>query len=185
MPALSQRLGMTRFEADEYYRHALDAYAKRDLGLAVDQMNYAIELLPTRSEYFAARGFFQLEDAAYDEAETDFARALEIYPYEMLAHYGRGVIAYRNKDLDAALAHFTAAYRADPNRGETLYYLGLIYLAQGDPAAALDLMVRAQTAFEQAGDKRRVNADRMVRELGKLAQRTAAALARQAGDTSG
>jgi tetratricopeptide (TPR) repeat protein len=183
MPALSQRLGMTRFEADEYYRQALDAYARRDLGLAVDQMNYAIELLPTKSEYFAARGFFQLEDAAYDEAEKDFARALAIFPYEMLAHYGRGVIAYRNKDLDTALAHFTEAYRADPNRGETLYYLGMIYLAKGDPVSALDLMVRAQKAFEAAGDKRKSNADRMVRELGKLAQKTAGVLAKQAGNT--
>ena len=86
MPALNQRLGLTRYEADEHYKRALEAYRKARLHEAVEAMTYAIDLLPTKAEYYATRGFFQLEDGAIAEADGDFARALEIYPYEMLAH---------------------------------------------------------------------------------------------------
>jgi tetratricopeptide (TPR) repeat protein len=176
MPALNQRLGFTRYEADEYYKRALEAYKKGQFDDAIDAMTDAIELLPTKSEYYAARGFFQLEDGARSEAEADFDQALKLYGYEMLAHYGRGMIAYKDKAWDEAVQHFTTAFRCDPQRGETLYYLALTYLQKQEPAAALNLMVKAQEAFEKANDKRKSNAERWVRELGRLVEKSAALL---------
>jgi tetratricopeptide (TPR) repeat protein len=177
MPALNQRLGFTRYEADEYYKRALDAYKKRDFDAAYDAMTDAIELLPTKAEYFAARGFFHLDDGEYKEAQADFEQALKFHPYEMLAHYGRGMIAYKDKKWDEALEHFMSAYKCDPNRPETLYYIAMTYFQRAEPASALNVMVRAQAAFEAVGDKRKALADRWVRELGKLAEKTSALLA--------
>lgn len=178
MPALNQRLGFTRYDADQYYKQALEHYRKGKFDEAIDAMNSAIELLPTKSEYFAARGFFQLEDGARSEAEQDFAKSLKLYRYEMLAHYGQGVLAYKDESWDEALAHFTEAYKSDPNRAETLYYLALTYLQKGETAAALNVMTRAQAAFEATNDKRKSYADRWMRELAKLAEKTAGLLAR-------
>lgn len=171
--ALNRRLGFTRFEADEYYQQALTAYKKGDFDTAYDTVTRAMELVPVNAEYVAARGFFQLEDGALEEASADFAAALAIDPYEMLAHYGRGVIAYKHEAWDDALAHFMKAYYADQGRGETLYYIALTYLRLKQPVDALNWMHQAQAALDQRGDKRARTAERWLRELGKLAEKTA------------
>ncbi len=167
MTRLVQRLGLTRYEADEYYKQALAAYQKRHLDEAILAMERAIELLPTNAEYYAARGFFYLEDGVKDKAGEDFEAALRHYPYETLAHYGRGVIAYASKNWDEALAHFTDAYRSRPERPETLYYLALTYHHKGQNAQALGLMQQANAHFEQADDKRKADSGRWLRELEK------------------
>jgi tetratricopeptide (TPR) repeat protein len=167
MARLTQRLGFTRYEADEYYKQALEAYHKRRFDDAIDAMNNAIEVLPTRSEYFATRGFFFLEDGVKDKALADFEKALKLYRYEMLAHYGRGVIAYNDRNWDEALAHFTDAYRADPKRPETLYYLAIIYHRKGNNDGARQLMEQALAGFEAANDRRKGDAQKWVREFTK------------------
>ena len=43
MPPINQRLGFTRFEADEYYKQALEAFKKNDFDNAIDAMKNAIE----------------------------------------------------------------------------------------------------------------------------------------------
>jgi tetratricopeptide (TPR) repeat protein len=167
MARLTQRLGFSRYEADEEYKLALDAYAKRKFDDAILHMDKAIERLPTKSEYFAARGFFYLEDGVKQKAQADFEKALKIYRYEMLAHYGRGVIAYDDKNWDEALAHFTDAYRADSKRPETLYYLALVYHRKGNNDGARQLMEQALAGFEAANDRRKADATRWLKEFQK------------------
>lgn len=165
MARITQRLGLTRYEADEYYKQALEAYKKRKLDEAILAMESAIELLPTNSEYYAARGLFYLQDGIREKAQEDFETALKHYPYEALAHYGRGMIAYESHNWEEALAHFTDAYRAKPDRPETLYYLALVYHRKGMNPQALQLMQQAQAIFEERGDKRRTDAGRWVKTL--------------------
>jgi tetratricopeptide (TPR) repeat protein len=143
MARLAQRFGLTRYEADEYYKQALLAYGKKNLNEAILAMERAIELLPRNSEYYAARGFFYLEDGVVNKANEDFERALALHPYETLAHFGRGMIAYHAKNWEEALAHFTDAYHADPNRAETLYYLALVHHHRQNNAQALAIMQQA------------------------------------------
>lgn len=183
MPRLNQRLGLTRYDADENYKRALDAYKKSDFDNAIDAMNTAIESLPNHAEYYAARGFMYLEDGEEKRAQEDFEQAIKHYRYEMLAHYGLGMLSYKNAqkskdvaDLDSAIIHFTNAHRANPNRAETLYYLSLTYYHKGDYAHAVQFMISAQAAFEQAGDKRKTNADRWIREFQRMVERTQAML---------
>ncbi len=168
MARLTARFGLTRYEADEHYKMALDAYKKRNLEEALLNLERAIELLPGNSEYYAARGFMYLEDGVKDKALADFEEAVKRHPYEVLAHYGRGVIAYQNKNWDEALAHFNDAYVGDPKRPETLYYLGLVHHRKDDNATALGWMQQAQEGFKSSNDKRRADAGRWVRELQKL-----------------
>lgn len=168
MARLTQRLGLTRYEADEHYKKALLAYTKRNLEEAILSMEQAITLLPTNAEYYAARGLLYLEDGLDQKARDDFEEALRHYPYETLAHYGRGVIAYRSKNWDEALAHFTDAYRADPKRPETLYYLALTHHHMGQNRQALAYMRQAAALFEATNDKRKNDAARWIRSLEKL-----------------
>ncbi|MDX2139984.1 MAG: tetratricopeptide repeat protein [Chloroflexota bacterium] len=178
MPSFNQRMGFSRYEADEYYRRALDAFKKRDFDAAIDAMNDAIELVPRKAEYVAARGFMYLEDGEQKKALEDFHSALVINRYEMLAHYGRGMIAYKDQNWDEALAHFKDAYYADQQRPETLYYLGLVYIHKSDLANAINFLERARQAFEAGGDKRRGDAERWLKDIQRTAQRQGGGLLR-------
>ncbi|NWG18420.1 MAG: tetratricopeptide repeat protein [Chloroflexi bacterium] len=168
MAFINQRLGLSRYEADEYYRMALEAYQKKRLDDAILNMNEAITLLPTRAEYWAARGFFYLEDGVLDKAQADFEQALRRHRFEMLAHYGRGVIAYKDRNWQEALAHFSDAYRSDPKRPETLYYLALCFHRTGDNTAALRMMEQAAAAFTDLDERRKADALRWVKEFQRI-----------------
>lgn len=171
MARLTQRFGLTRYEADEYYKKALIAYNKRNVEEAILNMESAIELLPTNAEYYAARGFFYLQDGINDKAQADFESALKIYPYEMMAHFGRGVIAYNSKNWDEALAHFNDAYKSDPKRPETLFYLALAYHRKSNNPQALAFMRVADAGFDAKKDKRKRDSERWVKTLeGLVAQ---------------
>lgn len=168
MARITQRLGLTRFEADEFYKKALAAYEKRNLDEALINLTDAINELPTNSEYYAARGFMYLEDGIDDKATADFEQALKLYAYEMLAHYGLGVVAFREKQWDTALQRFLSAYQADPKRPETLYYLALVYYEKKEYANALQVMKQAYDLMDTAGDKRKTDAQKWLRVLEKL-----------------
>jgi tetratricopeptide (TPR) repeat protein len=167
MPNFNQRLGMTRYEADEYYRRALEAYRKGDFDNAIDAMNDALEALPNKSEYFVARGLIFLEDGEVEKARADFEESLRRFRHEMLANYGMGVLEYKDGKWDTALQYFLSAHYADQKRPETLYYLALTYYRKGDLVNATNYMVRANDAFEQANDRRKSDSARWLRELSK------------------
>lgn len=167
MARIASRFGLTRFEADEYYQLALDAYKKGRFDVAINNLNDAIELLPNRAELYAARGFIYLEDGVKDKAQADFQQALQLFPLEMLAHYGRGMIAYNDKNWDEAIAHFTDAYKSDPTRAETQYYLALAYHRKGVHEVARRFMETATAAFAES-DKRKADAGRWMKEFDKI-----------------
>ena len=175
MPAFGQRFGVSRFEADEAYRQALEPLARHDFDRAHDLLNTAVEMLPSGSEYLAARGLVHLDEAEYPQAEADFGEALRLFPHEMLAHFGLGVIAFRgDKDYARATGHFLSAFYVQPERAETLFWLALAYYYQGDLVNAANYLARADARFEQLNDKRRAETQRWIKELSKHAARPAA-----------
>lgn len=175
MANLPARFGLTRYEADEHYKIALNFYQKRNLEQALLHMEHALRLLPYHAEYHAARGFFFLEDGLPDQAQAAFAAALKLNAYEVLANYGQGVLAYRQKDWPQALRWFMQAWAAAPERPETLYYLALTTHHSGDNRRAADWMrqaLAAYTALERPEAKKAVrDATRWLNELERLAAR--------------
>lgn len=170
MPSITQRLGLPRYEADLVYKEALAAYIKKDLDAAIARMNEVIRLLPTHSEYWAARGMMYLEDGVLDAAKADFERAVKAFKLEMLGHYGLGAVAYREERYDEALVHLTEALRLDPDRMETHYYMALVLDKLDRPAEALDWMTRAHDELDAAGDKRKSDAVRWLNQLRRRAK---------------
>jgi tetratricopeptide (TPR) repeat protein len=171
MPSLNQRLGTSRYDADQAYSRALAAFRRGEKAEAIAAMDEAIALLPTRSEYFAARGFFHLENDAATPARADFEHALRLFSVEVLALYGMGVLAYRAGETEAAIGHFRRAHFADPKRPELLVWLALAQLQVRQFAAATEAMTRAHTLFEAAGDRRKAETARWLREIGRAAGR--------------
>ncbi len=167
MPGFNQRFGLNRYAADEYYHRALSAMARRDYDRAIANLNDAIAELPRNPEYIAARGLVHLEEAEYDEAEADFAAALDIDKFEMLANYGLGFIALKRQEYPTAVKYLQAAYYIDQKRPETLYALGVAFYHSGDVVNATQFLGRANELFEKANDKRKSESARWLRELAK------------------
>lgn len=174
MAGLVSRLGITRYEADEYYRIALASYQKKKLDDAVINLNHAIEAYPRRAEYYAVRGYFRLQDGLPDDAEPDFDHALKINPYEVLANFGKGVIFFEHRDFDIALEYFTKAWAADSERAETLYYLALTYHRKRNNFQAKQFMTQAVDIYSKTAEsdkdarKNMKNAEKWIREFDKL-----------------
>jgi tetratricopeptide (TPR) repeat protein len=174
MARLVQRLGLTRYEADEHYKKALQLFSQPQPKVddAIIEMGYAIDLLPTNSEYYATRGYFYLMDSMLREAQADFEQSVKLYPHEMLANYGLGVLAYRERNWDDALERFKVADYVMPERAETLYYLGMVYHRKQDNPQALIYMRQAEALFDAHGDaKQKKLASTWVREIEKLAKK--------------
>lgn len=168
MGYLSQRLGLTRYEADEYYALALDAYQKGKLDDAIDNITFAITLLPVNAEYHAVRGLFYMEDDVAKKAKENFETALQHNDGEILANYGMGVLAFKDKAWEEAVRWFNRARAVNPIQIEIPYYLALIAHRQQDNTTAKAYMEQALQLMEDNGDKRRADARRWVREFEKL-----------------
>jgi tetratricopeptide (TPR) repeat protein len=170
MARLVERLGLTRYDADQYYKEALLAYKKNNIEEAYAQIKLAIQLLPSHAEYYASQGFFYLEDDVQTKAEEAFDKALSFNPYEMLANYGRGMIAYNDKNWEEAVTYFLDALAAQPTRPETQYYLAMVNHRLRNNTHALQWMQEAKNGFAKIGDKRERTCDRWVREFEKLVE---------------
>ena len=168
MTTLAQRLGVARYDADGHYKAALLAFGGRDLARARAEIQMAIDLLPKHAEYHAAQGFFLLEDKDGANAKEALERALALNAYEMMANYGLGMIAYRDKNWEKAHRYFLQALAAQPARAETQYYLAMVNHRLGQNAEALQLMEAAASAFAAAGDGRERHCGAWTREFNKL-----------------
>ena len=170
MIKLAQRLGASRFEADEFYWQALAAFQRQDYEEALALIDSAIQRHPSYAEYHATLGWFHHERDATSQARSAFDHALTINPYEMLANYGLGILAYKDKDWEAAASYFLNAIAAQPNRPETLYYLSLVQHRQGENKRAIQWMQRAKEAFSSAGDNRERQCLSWIRQYEKLSK---------------
>lgn len=170
MPSINQRLGAGRFTADEYYRRALEAYRKRDFDSAIAALDDAIDIVPRKSEYYAARGLVFLEDGEEEKAAADFREALRLFDYEVLALYGLGMLAYKTGRYPEAAQHFARAHYGDQKRPEPLFGLALTAFAQEDLVSATRYMGQALALFESANDPRKKEAARYLREWARLAR---------------
>jgi len=155
MARLVAQLGLTRYEADEHYKIALDFYAKKNMEEALNAIAQAMRLHPYHAEYYATQGFFYLEHGARDKAATAFAEALKINQYELLAHYGLGVLAYKAQDWPTALHHFNLSQMIDPNRAEPLYYLALVQRHSNQADKAIVSMQKALALYEKMPDAKK------------------------------
>jgi tetratricopeptide (TPR) repeat protein len=174
MGIFGRRFGATRYESEEHYRIALDFYNKNNLEQAIANINSAIGLFPKRAEYYAARGLFRLEDGFAADAAIDFDMALKLHNFEVLANYGKGIIAYNNEDYATARDYFTRAWAANQQRPDTLYYLAMTEHRLKNNMKALEWMQQVVALYapvietDKEAKKRHKNAERWVIEFTKL-----------------
>jgi len=79
----------------------------------METLNWVINLFPSYSDAFLARGQIHINNHNYEEAIKDFKFALTIMPNKLIGYLGLGDVYKLNGNLKKALKQYNKAI-ADP-----------------------------------------------------------------------
>ena len=121
-----------------YYRASKLTEAEADL-------NKALDLDKTDSEYWSNRGLIYMMKGSEPEALKDLDQAISISNKNTLALATRGAIFMRHGSFDKAKADFDLALASDPNSALNLNNRAMARFQTGDSKGALDDINKALT----------------------------------------
>lgn len=132
---------------ERYYERGLYHFTKERYDLALADLDEAIVRAPRNAELYAARGLIALQAGWDADAEVDFKQALKIDPTQWIAHYGRGMQAFQQRDYRAAVDHFSRAQQLAPDRAEVYYHRAVAFYELDNIDQAILDMNAAKTLF--------------------------------------
>jgi Flp pilus assembly protein TadD len=120
--------------------------------LAVRAYTLALNARNDFAEVYEARGLILLANQENERAAADLARAVSLEPNKWRSHNGLGLLADRDGDHVAAIAHYDAAIALNPDSGAILNNRGYSRLLAGQLVGAEEDLRQAATVFnhEQA-----------------------------------
>jgi tetratricopeptide (TPR) repeat protein len=95
----------------------------RKPGKAVDDLDKAAQLDPTRAVTYLNRGVAWNLMRSYDLAIADFNKALKLAPNSAPAYVGRGEARRMKGEYDKAMADYSQAVTLEPGNARTLSHL--------------------------------------------------------------
>jgi serine/threonine protein kinase/Tfp pilus assembly protein PilF len=129
-----------------------EAHRKQEEALTA--FSVCIALTPKSGWCYYNRGLAQIELAHPERALRDFDRALRLDPGLAGAALSRGLLHYREKRYDAALADLRRALDGGAHPAAVHHGLALVYLARGDRPTALSELHEALRHEPNAKDAR-------------------------------
>ncbi len=129
------------------------AASKSDRTTALNEIQQALAIDPSKSSYHAALGMLQSGDPATSpSAEEQLRKAVELDSRNVSAHLLLSSLLEKKGDLQGALTQANAAVTADPRSPVARGSLVGVYLRQGDKA-------KAEATVRQAADELSDNAE--------------------------
>jgi serine/threonine protein kinase/Flp pilus assembly protein TadD len=130
-------------DADHYWARLQLGRCLQTLGRfpeAAEALGACVAIRPEAPWGYSALGLALAEQGRYDEAEHELNRAIGIDADARPPRLHRGVVSWRQKKYDAALADFEAVLAPpdDKRLAEAAYYRGQLHLERGEAQAALD-----------------------------------------------
>ena len=121
---------------------------------SIDQLQPLEAILPKPdANTYTNHGFSLLNDKRYDEALTEFQKAIVINPNYKKARYGIGLAHFHSKRYNEAINAFGQAITVDPNYKEGHHGLGLAYYEtrnNSKAVAALNEALKIDPHFQLA-----------------------------------
>ncbi|HRE47010.1 MAG TPA: tetratricopeptide repeat protein [Aggregatilineales bacterium] len=159
---------VSRITAEQYYMRSLKHYDEGDLENALLDISEAIYLDPRFGPYYSTRGMYYITRGEVTGAAADFAYALKMSRRDWLAHYGMGILKYKEGYMAEALLAFDTALKFKPRRPEIWYYRAAAAFYNNDFERASESIEKALMYFP-ANDKRTREAKLWKKEIdGKL-----------------
>ncbi len=130
------------------YSNLANEYAEKGTyKLAIDFYTRAIEINPDKCEYYSKRAYSYLCLEQYEEAVSDYSKALELNTKQPdLTYYNRGLCYKALERHKEAIKDFTKAIELAPNqyknyfdRGECYFFLNRLKEAISDYTTVIEL----------------------------------------------
>ena len=123
---------------------------------SVNQLKPLEAILPKPdANTFSNHGFSFLNDGQYNEALTEFQKAIALDPNYEKAHYGIGLVYFHRGRYINAINTFEQLIKGNSNYKEAHHGLGLTYFKSGDnskAAAAANAALRIDPYYQPARD---------------------------------
>ncbi len=134
---------MPMYSAQEYYDMGLQAFAAEDFVQATQLFEAAVSLSPSMADAYYYLGLCYMKQNMLQKAEDALITALRYNPGMLRAHEALGILFYNKGDYFQAKRELEQARAMYSTNAQVYYYLGGIYLAEGNCPAALPLLTRA------------------------------------------
>jgi tetratricopeptide (TPR) repeat protein len=149
-------VNLSRGDADDYSKRALDAAVSGDHDKAIAEFTEAIRLFPERApEFYVSRAFEFLQKGDRNTALADYTEALRHKPNWDVALWNRGNTYEEMGLYDQAMADYGQALQAirpgHPVKIAVLSRRGSIYFSKGQPTRALADFEEAIALDQQIG----------------------------------
>lgn len=90
-------------------------YSLEDYDNAIKTISQAVDATFSKDySHLCQRGFYYMQAGKYDEAMTDYAKAMEINTDNALAYFGKCAVQYTQGKLDEAQAEYNKGIKIDP-----------------------------------------------------------------------
>ena len=97
-------------------------YGLEDYDNAIKTISQAVDATFSKDySHLCQRGFYYMQAGKYDEAMTDYAKAMEINTDNALAYFGKCAVQYRQRKPNEAKAEYDNGIKIDPKM-ESLEY---------------------------------------------------------------
>jgi len=127
-----------------YYKSASLHYHFGQMGIALEDINHAIQLKPGKPIFYGLRGKINFSNLQYERARADFKKVLGDEPNTAAAWNFLGFISLQTGDYDSAVMQFNKAIKNNcSSSGGCLTNLGVAYWLQGDKIRSLESLGRA------------------------------------------
>ncbi|MDA8428013.1 MAG: peptidase MA family metallohydrolase [Geobacteraceae bacterium] len=130
--------------------YARELIRQGDFEKGLEQLRSTYRIFPLNeplkrnlAEGYAAYGHTLLKQRRYEQADENFAKAIELYPDDPSFAFMRGVCNYLLKKYDVARYELERARGITPDNVDTLYYLGLVVYETDDRPQAIELWEQA------------------------------------------
>ena len=110
----------------------------KDTLVALDMANKAVLYDKYSADVYDARSMVYYAMGAYEEAEADLNKSLELLPGRSGSYANRGLVRYFREDLRGALADFDMAVHIDSTSLSTRYNRGLLLMEFGENNKAIE-----------------------------------------------
>ena len=118
----------------------------KDTVVALDMANKAVQCDKYSADVYDARSMVHYAMGAYEEAEADLDKSIELLPGRGGSYANRALVRYFREDLRGALADFDMAVYVDSTALSTRYNRGLLLMEFGENNKAIedfDMVLRA------------------------------------------
>ncbi len=129
--------------ADALHILGLVAHQTKHYDAAVKLFDRAIAVNGISAQFYNNRGNTLAALNRIAEARQSYQRAIELNPSLAIAHYGLGLLDYRNKNYDGAAQSFRIAVTCAPNWSEAHAQLGNALFQEDKTEEAIDCYRRA------------------------------------------